>query len=96
MGVDALDDGRVDPDPAGEDEVALVDDAEVDLARRPVVGQREQVLGRVDDVVGDAERAADDVGRAARQARETGTSVPASPLATSFSVPSPPKATTTS
>ena len=50
--------------------MAIVDDAEVDLARRPVVGQRQQVLGRVDDVVGDAEGAADDVGRAARQHRD--------------------------
>ena len=70
VGVDPLDHGRVDPDPAGEDEVAVVDHAEVDLARRPLVGQRQQVLGRVDDVVGDAERAADDVGRAAGQHRD--------------------------
>ena len=50
--------------------MAIVDLAEVDLARLPVVGQRQQVLGRVDDVVGDAQRAADDVGRAARQHRD--------------------------
>ena len=70
VGVDPLHHGGVDPDPAGEDEMAPVDGAEVDPARRPFVGQRQQVLGRVDDVVGDAEGAADDVGRAARQHRD--------------------------
>ena len=53
VGVDPPDHGGVDPDPAGEDEMAAVDLAEVDPARRPLVGQRQQVLGGVDNVVGD-------------------------------------------
>ncbi len=44
--------------------------AEVDPARRPLVYHCQQVLGRVDDVVGDAEGATDDVGRAAGQHRD--------------------------
>ena len=67
VGVDALDDRGVEPGAAGEDEAAPVGDPEVDAAGAEVVGEPEQVLGRVDDVVGDPERAADDVGRAARQ-----------------------------
>ena len=58
------------PGAAGEDEAAAVGDPEVDLARLEAVGEPEQVLGRVDDVVGDPERAGDDVGRAAGQDRD--------------------------
>ena len=47
--------------------MAAVGDAEVDPARLEIVGEPEQVLGGVDDVVRDPERAADDVGRAAGQ-----------------------------
>src|SRR5581483_10323124 len=52
-------------DPAGEDEVAAVTPAEVDLARPEVVREADQVLGRIDYVVRDTEGPADDVGRAA-------------------------------
>ena len=65
--VDPLDHGGIDAGTAGEDEVAVVDQTEVDLPGAEVVGQRQQVLGRVDHVVGDAERAADHVGIAAGQ-----------------------------
>ena len=70
VGVDTLDHGCVDAGAAGEDEVAVVGQSEVDLARPPLVGHGQQVLGRVDDVVGDAKRAADDVGRAAGNHRD--------------------------
>ena len=73
----------------------MVDLAEVDLARPPVVDHRQQVLGRVDHVVGNPQRPATTLVEPPGST-ETGTSVPASPFATSFSVPSPPKATTTS
>ncbi len=72
VGVDALDDARVEAEAGGEREAAAVDDAEVDLARAPVVGHRQQVLGRVDDVAGDAEHLAEHVRRAARQAAQRG------------------------
>ena len=72
VGVDALDHARVEAEAGGEGEAAAVDDAEVDLARAPVVGHREQVLGRVDEVAGDAEHLAEHVGRAARQAAQRG------------------------
>ena len=65
MRVDPLGGGRVEACPAGEDEAAAVGDPEVDRAGPEVVGQAEQVLGRVDDVVGDPEGARDHVGRAA-------------------------------
>ena len=68
MRVDPLDDAGVEPDARGEHEVAAVDDARVDPPRLEVVGDPQQVLGRVDDVVRDAEHPAEDVGRAARQA----------------------------
>ena len=57
MGVDPLGRRRVEAGAAGEDEVAAVGEPEVDPARLEVVGEAEQVLGRVDDVVGDPERA---------------------------------------
>ncbi len=94
--VDALDDARVETETRGEREAAAVDDAEVDLARAPVVGHRQQVLGRVDDVAGDAEHLGEHVRRAARQAAQRGGGAEQSPLAASLTVPSPPKATTTS
>src|SRR3954468_18249030 len=50
--------------------MALVRPAEVDFPGRPVVGQGEQVLGRVDDVVRDPQGAADDVGRTPGQHRD--------------------------
>ena len=59
---------RVDPVAARVGEGAPVGGAEVDLARAPVVGHAEQVLGRVDDVAGDAEHLAQHVRRAAGQA----------------------------
>src|SRR5207248_8968849 len=68
--VDPLDDTRVEPHPAGEDEATLVGHAEVDPPGPEVVGQAEQVFGGVHHVVGDAEGAGDDVGRAARQHRD--------------------------
>ena len=68
--VDARDHARVQPDPGREDEVALARPAQVHPPRVEVVGQPEQVLGGVHDVVGDSERAAPDVGGAARQAGE--------------------------
>ena len=62
-----------------------------------LTGQRlEQHGGGLDGVVGQAERAGEDVGRPAGQRRPCAVSVPASPLAASFSVPSPPSTTTTS
>ena len=66
--LDALDDAGVEAEAAGVREGAAVGGAEVDLARVPVVGHREQVLGRVDDVAGDAEHLAQHVRRAAGQA----------------------------
>ena len=68
--VDPLDDRGVEAEAGGEGEVAVVDPAEVDLARLPVVGDAQQVLGRVDDVAGDAEHLAEDVRRAAGQVGE--------------------------
>src|SRR3712207_5213395 len=44
-----------------------------DPPRPPVVGQAQQVLGGVDDVVGDPEHAAVDVGGSAGEAGERGT-----------------------
>jgi hypothetical protein len=52
-------------DAARRDEVAAVHVPEVDLPRGEPVGQREQVLGGVDDVAGDAERSTEDVRAAA-------------------------------
>ena len=49
------------------------------------------MLGGVDDVGRDADHAAVHVGRAAGQAGSSAVRVPASPLATSLTVPSPPK-----
>ncbi len=72
VGVDALDYARVQAEAGGEGEAAPVDDPKVDFARAPVVGHREQMLGGVDDVAGDAEHLAEHVGRAARQAAERG------------------------
>ena len=72
VGVDALDDARVEAEARGEREAAAVDDAHVDRARLPVVGHRQQVLGRVDDVAGDAEHLREHVRRAARQAAQRG------------------------
>ena len=69
---------------------------EVHPARLEVVGHPQQVLGGVHHVGGDAQRAAEDVRGAARQDRSAGVSEPARPLAASFTVPSPPKASTTS
>ena len=69
MGVDALDHAGVEPEPGGEREPAPVHAPEVDRARLPAVGQPQQVLGRVDHVVGDAEHLAEDVVGAARGAR---------------------------
>ena len=65
MGVDPLDHGCVQPDPAREDEAAAVATAEVDLAGPEVVGEPDQVLGGVDHIIGDAERPADHIGRSA-------------------------------
>ena len=70
VGVDLLGGGGVEAGAAGEDEAPAVGDAEVDRARLEAVGAAEQVLGGVDDVVGDAERPRDDVGRAAGQHRD--------------------------
>ncbi len=61
---------RVDPRPAREDEVAPVDPPQVDPARLQVVGELQQVLGRIDHVGGDPEHPAHDVGGAAGQHRE--------------------------
>ena len=72
VGVDALDHAGVEAEARGEGEAAAVDDAQVDPARAPVVGHRQQVLGRVDDVAGDAEHLAEHVGRAAGQAAQRG------------------------
>ena len=96
VGVHPLDHARVDAEARGEGEAAAVDDPQVDLARAPVVGHREQVLGGVDELAGDAEHLAEHVRRAAGQAGERGGRSPSSPLAASLTVPSPPKATTTS
>ena len=57
VGVHALGGRGVEPGAAGEDEVAPVGESQVDLPGREAVGQAEQVLGGVDDVVGDAESA---------------------------------------
>ena len=61
-GVDAAHDVGVDPDPGAEGVQPALDLAEVDLMRYEVFGERQQVLGRVDDVAGDAEQLAEDVG----------------------------------
>jgi hypothetical protein len=70
VGVDAGDDRGVEAQARREEEAALVDHRHPDLARLPVVGDAQQVLGRVDDVVGDPEHPGVHVGRAARQAGE--------------------------
>jgi hypothetical protein len=70
--VDALHHARVEPDSRGEGEMALARYAEVDAAGLEAVGHAEEVLGGVDDVVGDAERAAEDVGGAAGEGGEGG------------------------
>ena len=72
MGVDAAHDRGVEPEARREGEAAAVDVGEVDLARRPVVGEAQQVLGGVDDVARDAEHLAVDVGRAAGERRQRG------------------------
>ena len=46
------------------------DDAEVDATGTPVIGEREQVLGGVDQLAGDAEHLGEHVRRAARQAAQ--------------------------
>ena len=72
VGVHPLHHARVDAEPRGEREAAAVDDAEVDLARAPVIRHRQQVLGGIDDVAGDPEHLAEHVRRAARQAAQGG------------------------
>ncbi len=67
-----LDDARVEADAGVEREVPAVDDADVDFAHAPVVGHREQVLGRVDELAGDSEHLREDVRRAAGQRAERG------------------------
>ena len=61
MGVDALDDAGVEPDPRGEQEMALVDARYIHRAGLPLVGQPQQVLGGVDDVGRDSQHPAVDV-----------------------------------
>ena len=61
--------GGVEPGAAREDELSSVCDPQVDLARAEVVGEAQQVLGRVDDVVRDPEGPAHHVGRPPREAR---------------------------
>src|SRR5207302_9906306 len=51
---------------------AVVHAADVDGTRAPVVGDPQQVLGRVDDIGRYAEHAAVDVGAPARKARQRG------------------------
>ena len=70
MGVDPLDHARVEPDAGGEQELAVVDHADVDAPRAPVVGDLQQVLGRVDDVGRDPEHPAVDVRAPAGQAAQ--------------------------
>jgi hypothetical protein len=67
MRVHALDHARVQPHPGREREVTAVQDAEVDRARLPAVGEAEQILGCVHDVVRDPELLRPDVVRAARE-----------------------------
>ena len=67
--VDLMGGGGVEPSAAGEDEPAPVGDPEVDRPGAEVVGAAQQVLGGVDDVVGDPQRAGDHVGRAAGEDR---------------------------
>ena len=75
--------------------MAAVDQAGVHPARAEVIGDLQQVLGGIHDVVRDPEGAAKTfVAPPGRQV--TGVSDPASPFATSFTVPSPPNATTMS
>ena len=70
VGVDLLGGRRIEAGAAGEDEAPAVGDPEVDRARLEAVGAAEQVLGGVDDVVGDSQRPRDDVGRAAGKDRD--------------------------
>ena len=70
MGIHALDDGGVEPGAGGEHEMAVVHATEVHAPRLELVGHAQQVLGRVDHVVRDPERARPDVGGAAGQGGE--------------------------
>ena len=70
MGIHPLDHGGVEPGARGEHEVAVVHATEVHAARLELVGHAQQVLGGVDHVVRDPERARPDVGGAAGQGGE--------------------------
>ena len=70
MRVDPLDHARVQADAGGEQEMTFVDARHVHAAGTPVVGEPQQVLGRVDDVGGDSEHSAIDVRPAPRQAAQ--------------------------
>ena len=59
--VDAAHDIGVDADPGTERVEAALDLAEVDPPRSEVVGERQQVLGGVDDLAGNAEQLAEDI-----------------------------------
>ena len=67
MGVHPPDDRGVEADSAGENEVPAVAAPQVDPAGPEVVGQRDQVLRSVDDVIRDAGRPAHDLGQASGQ-----------------------------
>ena len=80
VGVAVAHDGGVEPDPGREEEAPAVDERHVDAPHAPVVGQPQDVLGRVDEVAGDADDLREDVRRAAGQA-SSATSEPMRPLA---------------
>ena len=92
----ALDDARVQPHAGGEGERAAVDAAEVHAPRRPVVGHaRAGARSRRRRRWGS--RASSRTRCSSRRAGwSSGVSSPARPFAASLTVPSPPKATTTS
>ena len=92
--LDAPDDRGVDADAGVREEPAIAGTAERDAARR-LVQPLEQDAGGLDRVARQAEGSREDV-RAAAGQHGHGHAVPASPFATSFTVPSPPRATTRS
>jgi hypothetical protein len=67
VAIHALDHRGVEADAGGEHEVAPARPAQVDAEGLELVGHPQQVLGGVDHVVGDSQRARPDVGRPARQ-----------------------------
>ena len=70
--LDRLHDRGVEADPAVEQEVAVADAAQPDALERASLERVEQGAGRLDRVVGDAERAGVDVGGAAGEGRDRG------------------------